>query len=632
MRAKPAVTLLATSLAAGLLLSGAGRPVRADVLPTLVLYPLTLDDPDDVRALVDLRRKLRDDGQFQVLTYNRESPAMTRAARDARHPEWLAGPMTSDADRLALARALGASFMVTVARADGRGKADAHLVEAAPSVRFWNVFNKKPDEAARAIEQQAADALAHPATVTARPPTPVAAPRPPAPVAAVVIPKPVIVAPPGATPPAHPVTPAPVTVAPPVVITPPAPVITPPAKPVTPPAPPPAPVTVIPPAPVITPTPAPVVVAPPVVTAPPSPRPMPAPVTTPAPVLVPPAALPIPTPPGPPVAVVPAPVRAAPPVDDLSGVKGILTNGDDELARGNFVGAIARYREAVNGAPLSVTPRLKLAQAYLQAEMRDKALDEARRALGVAPDSQLVQQFLAQLDAETGTSDGAVARYNAVVAQNPQDPTAHLELGDALWNNSDLTQAESEYKQAQTLAAPGSPPAQTAAAHLARLFAAQSRYDDSLAALKVAGAAGYALALGIVQSRADTLSSTLEAGQESFEGSKSTRADFYKAATGVSAQSQALSDFVVQVVPPPAFKLSHLYRVQATHLLAQQAAVLVTYIETSDAAQAQKAAKLGKEAQSEMLTAHAAEEKLGLWGGKAAAPTPNRAEEASAGH
>jgi len=263
--------------------------------------------------------------------------------------------------------------------------------------------------------------------------------------------------------------------------------------------------------------------------------------------------------------------------------------------------------------------------------MRDKALDEARRALQIAPDSVVVQQFLAQIDAETGTSDGAIARYQAGVIQNPQDPTAHLELGDALWNNSNLAQAESEYKQAQTLAAPGSPPALAAAAHLARLYAAQSRYDDSLAALKVAGAAGYALALGIVQSRADTLSSTLEAGQEAFDAGKSTRADFYKAATGVSAQSQALADFVVQVAAPPAFKLSHLYRVQATHLLAQQAAVLVTYIETSDAAQATKAAQLGKEAQSEMLTAHAAEEKLGLWGGKATTQAPNRAEEASAG-
>ena len=597
MRPKPAVVLAASSLLAGLLL-GAGRSACADApLPTLVLYPRTANNPDDVRALVDLRKKLRADGQFEVLTYDPESAAMTRAASDAHHPEWLSGPMASDADRLALARALGAAFLVTVAKADGRDKADARLVEAAPSARAWNVFSKKPDEAARAIEQQATDALAHPATLTVNPPAPVVTP----PVAVVVTP------------------------------TPPKPVITPPV------APKPAPV-IVPPAPVTAPpAPAPPThAAPTVIIAPPVPVPAPVTAPPPVPVLVPPAALPIPTPPGPPLTVVPAapppaPVRPTPPVDDLAGVMTTLKQGDDELASGNFVGAIARYRDAINGAPLSVTPRLKLAQAYLQAQMRDKALDEARRALQIAPDSVPVQQFLDQLDAETGTSDGAIARYTAGVAQNPQDPTAHLELGDAFWNNSDMAQAEGEYKQAQTLAPTGSPSAQAAAAHLARLYAAQSRYDDSLASLKDAGAAGYALALGIVQGRADTLTSMLDSSQSAFDGGKSTRADFYKVATDVSAQSQALADFVVRVTPAPAFKLSHLYRVQATHLLAQQAAVLVSFLETSDASQATQAAKLGKEAQSEMLTAHAAEEKLGLWGGKSAPPPPTHAEEASAG-
>ncbi|MDQ2687530.1 MAG: tetratricopeptide repeat protein, partial [Armatimonadota bacterium] len=425
MRPKPAVVFAASSLLAGLLW-GPGGAARADApLPTLILYPRSADSTDDVRALVDLRKQLRADGQFQVLTYDPASAAMTRAAGDAHHPEWLSGPMTSDADRLALARALGASFLVTVAKADGRGKADAHLVEAAPSARFWNVFNKKSDEAARAIEQQAADALAHPASSTVNPPAPVVtAPAPVVTAPATPIPEPPTVVPPTVGP-----KPAPVT--PPTVVEPPVPVATPPVAS------------------------APVVI--------PSPGALPTPVgaTPGVPVLVPPAALPIPTLPGPPVVVIPAVPAALPPpaVDDLSGVMPSLNQGDGELARGNFVGAIARYRDAINGAPLSITPRLKLAQAYLQAEMRDKALDEARRALQIAPNSVPVQQFLDQLDAETGTSDGAIARYSAGVSQNPEDPTAHLELGDAYWNNSALGQAEGEYKQAQTLAPLGSPPA-----------------------------------------------------------------------------------------------------------------------------------------------------------------------------
>ena len=114
----------------------------------------------------------------------------------------------------------------------------------------------------------------------------------------------------------------------------------------------------------------------------------------------------------------------------------------------------------------------------------------------------------------------------------------------------------------------------------------------------------------------DTLASTLDAAQDAFDAGKSTHADFYKAAGDVSSQAQQLADFVVRVTPPPAFHISHLYRVQATHLLAQQAADLVVFVETSDASQADEASQLGKEAQTAMLTAHAAEQRLGLWDAK----------------
>ncbi len=617
-----------------------GQPLLAAPLPTLVLYPRTVGDPDDIRALVDLRKKLRADGQFEVLTYDPEAAAVVRAADEANHPDWLTGPMTADADRLALSRSLGAAFFVVVSRADGRGKSDVRLEETAPGARFWSVYGKKTDDAARAVEQQAQDALAHPASVApstppvasvplpAHPaPPPVVTPLPkPAPILPPVVP---VVAAPAPTVP-RPVPLPPVVTMPPVEVKP-----TPPGVTVTPAPPKPAPVVAAPPVVLAAPNPAP----PPAKTAPPAVIVVPVPKTEapPVPTLVAPSSLPIPAPTtvpkaslptapavvlSPPSAVAPvvtAPVSvraATPPVDDLSAIQGTLDQGDAELARGNFIGAIAFYRDAVNGAPLSTTPRLKLAEAYLEADMRDKALDEAERALGVAPDSKPIQQFLMRLDAQTGSADGAVARYSALVAQNSQDPEAHLELGDALWNNNQVAQAEDEYKTAQSDAAPGSPSLQAAAAHLARLYAAQSRYTDCLLSLKDAGASGYALALEMVQSRADTLMSTLDVSRDAFTAGKSTHADFYKVAGDVRTQAQDLADFVVRVTPPPAFKISHLYRVQATHLLAQQAAVLVTYIETTDPVQADKADQLGKEAQTAMLTAHAAETKLGLWDGK----------------
>ena len=738
MSAKP-LTLFAC---AGLLLGAAtaSQTARAAAPVTLVLFPRTLSNDDDLRALIDVRKKLRTDGTYAVITYDPNSAAVKRAAGETRHPEWLTDPMGNDAERLALTRALGAAFSIVIAKADGRGKMDVRVNEAAPAARTWSGYDEKADDADRFIRQQAAFALANrvsglPAPVALAPasppvlplPAPVSPPAPisttspvspmPAPLApaAVSVPAPVLPVPPAATvpnalpapatvptpaavppsavplpaaafPPSVPTAPIPAAVAAPTAPVPvpkpapalpaPAPVVVPaapiPAAPsrisapsATPttarPAPSPS-VPVTPPAPVLNPSvspspaaarplPAPPVRVLPVIPAPMAARRVPFAAPTPAPRLLPtvsvpprlvppaqaappvqvaaapprqsnseqalivPSPLPIPAPSR--VVIAPAPSAALPPAphsdEDLVSVRALLAQGDDALGAGNFVAAIASYRDAVNGAPLAMMPRLKLAQAYLQSDRRDKALGEAQRALSIAPNDPAVQQFLMQLDAQTGSSDGAVARFQAVAAQNPQDPAAHLELADALWNNGALTQAEDEYQTAQSLAGPHTPAAQQAAAHLARLYAAQSRYADSLAALKLAGAGGYALALGIVQSRADALRSSLDAGLDLMDAGKTTHEAFYKTARSAAVQAQALADFVVKVSPPSAFGVSHLHRVLATHLMAQQAAVLVNYVETSDASFSAQAALLEKEAVTEMLTAHAAEQKLGLW-------------------
>ena len=575
----------------------------APPLTTLVLFPRTLTLDDDVRALVDIRKKLRSDTPYEVITFDPNSAAVKRASAETHHPEWLTDPMNSDPERLALARALGAQFYVVIDRADGRGKVDAHLGEAAPAARAWNINDAKSGDAVKFLQQQVNAVLAEPVV------------RPAAPAALPSVPRvPVASASPVTTlKPVPPILPAPAVIAAPVMPLPP------PAPPATPKVPaalntPPMALTPVPDASI---TPAPAVIAMPPAVKPqtlpptlvvPSPLPIPAPSTE--------IVRPTPTPPPvPATAQLSLPVLPAAPAsdNDLSSVRKMLSDGDNALAIGSFVEAISNYRDAVNGAPLSVVPRLKLAQAYLQSDLRDKALSEAQRALQIAPGDPSIVQFLMQLDAETGSTDGAVARFQALADQNPQDAAAHLELGDALWNNSAVVQAESEYKLAQSLASNQPQTAQAASSHLARLYAAQSRYDDSLAALRDAGAGGYALALTIVQSRADTLRSTLDAAQGTFDAGKSTHESFYQAATSVAAQAQTLADFVVKVTPPPAFKISHLHRVLATHLLAQQAAVLVTYIETADTGLAEQASRLEKEAQTEMLTAHAAEQTLGLW-------------------
>lgn len=303
-------------------------------------------------------------------------------------------------------------------------------------------------------------------------------------------------------------------------------------------------------------------------------------------------------------------VRPALKAEDLAAITPLMTKGDAAIEGGDVVGAIALYRQAVNGAPLSIVPRLKLAQAYQKGGLSEKALDEARRALEIAPDNQPVQQFLTALDQENGTSDGTLTRYHALIERNADDPSAHVGLAEVLWNSGDLGGAEAEYKTAKRLAPPGD---HAADAHLAQLYATQARYDDCLTALQEAGKDGYALALKIIKNRAETLSSTIEASRDAFTGGKSTREQFYDGAKTTDAQAQALAGFVARVTPPAEYKLSHLHRMLSTNLLAQEAATLRTFIETGDPAQSDSVSKLEKAAQTEMLTAQAAEKKMGLW-------------------
>ncbi len=315
---------------------------------------------------------------------------------------------------------------------------------------------------------------------------------------------------------------------------------------------------------------------------------------------------------------VPTPVpvaikKHAPPAEDITAIEPLLARGDSALDGGDAVSAIALYREAINGAPLSVVPRLKLAQAYQQDGLSDRALDEARRALEIAPDSAPVQQFLMNLDQQSGTTAGSLIRDRAALQRSPTSPAAHAALADALWNNGDLGGAEAEYKAASALAPAGS---HLADAQLAQLYAAEARYGDCLAILQSGGKDSYAVAIQIVKNRADTLSSTLASSRETFAAGKSTREQFYDDAKKLSAQAQALAQFVAEVSPPAQYNLSHLHRVLSTNLLAQEAATLVTFIETGDSRQSDSLSLLERGAATEMLTAQATEEKLGLWKNK----------------
>ncbi|MGO8671682.1 MAG: tetratricopeptide repeat protein [Capsulimonadaceae bacterium] len=293
----------------------------------------------------------------------------------------------------------------------------------------------------------------------------------------------------------------------------------------------------------------------------------------------------------------------------LALVQPVIAKGDTAMDNGQIAQAIADYEDAINDAPLSAVPRLRLARAYLQGGFKDKAIDEAKRGLEVAPDSIPLQEFLIHLDTDDSTSEGTVAMYEALVEKNPKDLSAHLGLADAYWSSDLLARAEEEYKIAEHLGPSGD---RRAATQLARLYAVQSKYDDALDVVKTLGAGGYPVAMQIVQARSETLIGTLTSARETFDAGKSSHEDFYDTAKKVSADAGGLSDFISAVTPPALFKVSYLHRQLSATLIAQEADMLQSFIETSDGNVEDSAAKIEKSAETEMLTAHAAEEKLGL--------------------
>ncbi len=541
---------------------------------------------DDETAMSSVRQALRAHGVVDVITYDPESPAIVRASRDAQHPEWLNGSLSAT-DRVALARSLGAVAAVTITAGDRK---DSPLVEIASTVAAGQVLRSEGrfKDDVSAIE----NAAEHPAAFA---PTVPATPIPDNPVPAPV------------TPPATPATGATIgstSVAGGATIgnTPVAGGAAMPVETATPPkktddAS--AAVPVVPPAPI-------------------APRPV-------APGTDRPATAGTGDSPDNPIVVTARPVPAGggaqPPVaqtaqapnqerEQLDAIAPLIAHGDQALDRDEVAVAISYYRQAVDGAPLLSEPRLKLAKAYLQGGFEDKALDEAKRALLIAPNSVPVQEFLIQLDANGGTASGTVTLYETLTAKNPQDIGARIDLGDAYWNAGSLDRAEAEYKTAESMSPKGDI---RGATQLVRLYAAQARYGDVLPALKRIGPRSYPIAARVIHSRLDTLISTISSSREAFDAGKSSHEEFYDTAKTVSAQAAALADFVDKVQPPSENRVSHLHLSLAASLIAQEAEVLRTFVETSDADTEAHAVELEKSAQTEILTAHAAEEKAGLF-------------------
>jgi tetratricopeptide (TPR) repeat protein len=650
--------LLASALLAAPRVASAGGNHKPPPI-TIVLY-LESQGPagEASQPELDLRDRLRTNDRLETLVFEPDSPTFILAARNANPPISLDSVTTFDT-RLALAQAVGAQFALMAAPTDiGSDRMDLRLFEIAPISRSWSFAGQKPKDAAKAVADQVIRAESEKTPLTpSLPASPVSGASNPVSGGGPTHPQ--IVLPPNEPAPSQPApanstapapTPAPATIStpplPPPVSQAPANIGTPPpaaqtpantSPPIaqtpaksappqpeqqTPPAenPPPSPVqpiqpTQIPMAPPALPTPpAPqetsqkaITLPPPKETAPPPPataqptRPAtPSANGTPTQENLPPAT----QPPTEQTLATESPIAPPPPGPALNDAAiGKMTLGDTALQQSDVYGAIEFYREAVDEAPRAAEPRMRLIQAYLQAGLKDQALDEERRALMLDPNNSDLQNMLKSQTTD-GTLPGAdLAVQQAAVARNPQDESAWIALGDSYWNSGQPDQALQAYEKAAHLK-PGDVAAQ---AHLARLYAATSQYDKSLDALTKAGPQGYPYALRIIAARTDSLIADIESAHDAFVKGDSTREQFYDSLKKADLQSQALAQFVEKINPPDEYNVAYLHRRLATNLLAQATAEWLSYVETNEDQHSQQAALLQSEAAREMKTASIAE-------------------------
>jgi tetratricopeptide (TPR) repeat protein len=282
----------------------------------------------------------------------------------------------------------------------------------------------------------------------------------------------------------------------------------------------------------------------------------------------------------------------------------LIDQGDTAMHSSDSMTAIGLYQKAVDLAPRAAAPRLKLAQAYLDAGMKDEATDEARRALAIDPSSTDVQSFIQSQDKGAGGANGDVIVAQAKTESDPNNPNAWISLGDAYWNAGDADDSLISYQHAADI----DPSAITPQTRLAKLYAARAQYDESLKALQKSGSDGYPFALRIIGSRSESLVGDMDDETQDFIKGQDTRETFYNKISATNMQAQGLADFVSKVSPPQQYKISHLHRELSTRLLAQATAVWIDYAETNNSTDTDQANVLEKHAIDEMKLADVAED------------------------
>jgi len=303
----------------------------------------------------------------------------------------------------------------------------------------------------------------------------------------------------------------------------------------------------------------------------------------------------------------PDPAPRAPAVD----VEAVRRQADALIASGDINAAISVLRRAINQAPRDTTLRTALVKAYLAAGRESDANAEARRALAIAaPDDRRgrleLTRLLAQALSKNGDTTAARVAYQETIEAEPSAIWARIALADLLMTEGQSAAAEAQLKAARKVA----PDDRDVALALARLLANRGDYVGALAEITSGGgddATERALAArALFDEGAKRVASLLTQNRAAWENGTLSREAFYKATTAQSERAAALLNLLKVVPPPPTgpnadvLGRAHKKRVFAAALLSQSVAAMVTFLETGKESDGSEARVLLGEFQKEM--------------------------------
>jgi tetratricopeptide (TPR) repeat protein len=288
---------------------------------------------------------------------------------------------------------------------------------------------------------------------------------------------------------------------------------------------------------------------------------------------------------------------------------------DALIASGDVNSAIVVLRKAVNLAPRSLPLRVSLAKAYLSAGRTNDAAAEARRALTViVPDSDReawaeMTRVLASASTEIGDNKTARASYEEVLKTQPQAHWARLALGDLFLAQGDTAAAEKEYRTVRQ----ADPKSRDAILSVARVLIARGDFNGAIAEVSTsnssAGTPQERLAITSVlfdEIAAKTADSVAQ-NRQAFDGGQLSREAFFKATEAQSARVDSLLTLLRSAAPAAgsAEGVTSVYhrRISAAALLSQAVGSMLTFLESDDKKAGEQAKLLLTEFRKELTAA-----------------------------